>query len=175
MKSLNEHNLSWTAVVSLAIFLFGMAIFIFGMGFYLLPQDEVSPVPPVIKLTLTPTSTLIPTILATPTLLPTSTATPTSTRTKTPTIKSTSTSTAIPIPTLTPTLVLLPDFALTHEIQPGQHLTGISLHYYGTGRRWDDIYEATNARSGEGRYRKIEDPNLIFPDDLLSIPIDVSE
>jgi len=153
------------------IILLLLAIFVSGIVVYFLYQNETPSVPPVIELTQTsPIAT--PTLSATSSPSPSPTASPT----KTSTIESTSTSAPTSVPTLKPTRTLtptptnVPNFGLTHKIQPGQYLTGISLFYFGTGRKWFEIYEATNIKAGEGQYRKIEDPNLIFPDDWVVIP-----
>lgn len=162
MNDISQRN--WIIILLLAIFLSGVI-------FYFLYQTEMAPVLPV--LTRTPVPTFTSTMVATPSPSPT----PTQQATASPTKKPTSTFTLSPEPTLTstpmptPTSTKLPAFGLTHEIQPGQHLTGISLHYYGTGRKWKNIYEATNAKGGESKYRKIKDPNLIFVDDWLKIPL----
>lgn len=181
MKNTKSKDYDWVVFV-LAVILF------FSISVYFLYQNkssEVLPIQPTIESSQPSASipTLIPIILATSSLAPTQqiAASPTQTPTVSPTVNNSPAFTPAPspisiqqpteaqTPTFTPTNT--PDFGLTHVIQPGQYLTGISLHYYGTGRRWKDIYELTNARAGEGRYQKIDNPNLIFPDDWLMIPI----
>jgi len=50
----------------------------------------------------------------------------------------------------------------TYEVQPGDTLWGIAERFYGDGRKWRVIYEANPT--------KIEDPDLIQPEQDLRIP-----
>ena len=52
----------------------------------------------------------------------------------------------------------------TYTVIYGDVLTGISLKYYGTVNKWKAIWEANKS--------EIEDPNFIYPGQILKIPPD---
>ncbi len=49
-----------------------------------------------------------------------------------------------------------------YTVQPGDSLWSISQKFYGTGRKWNSIYEANRTM--------IKNPNLIFTGQKLTIP-----
>jgi len=144
------------------------AIIFFGYLYDSRPEKPHQPI-------YTPPATETPTVTSTPPPSPTSPPTSTKTAVVSPPTKSPATSTPEPKPTFTtePTLTPTnsPDFAIMSEIQPGDNLWDISYHWYGTGTGWPGIYEMTNARAGEGCVKRIDDPNLIFPDNCVMVPV----
>lgn len=50
-----------------------------------------------------------------------------------------------------------------YTIQSGDTLWGIAQRFLGNGSRWPEIYRASTLRSG--------DPNLIFPGEVVNIPV----
>lgn len=50
----------------------------------------------------------------------------------------------------------------TYVVKPGDTLSHISLHFYGTAHRWNDIFEANRT--------VLNNPNLIIPGQELTIP-----
>lgn len=50
-----------------------------------------------------------------------------------------------------------------YTIQSGDTLWGIAQRFLGSGSRWPEIYRASSLRSG--------DPNLIFPGEVVNIPL----
>jgi hypothetical protein len=59
----------------------------------------------------------------------------------------------------------LPKAASAYTVQPGDTLSGIAFRFYGRARAWQWLYQVNR--------REIENPNLIFPGQVLSVPPDV--
>jgi nucleoid-associated protein YgaU len=67
-----------------------------------------------------------------------------------------------PAPNVPPTATNLPPSAKFHVVQKGDTLSGISMKYYGSPRRWQKILSANRDR--------IPDPNRLTPGSRLIIP-----
>jgi hypothetical protein len=110
----------------------------------------------VISLEPTETATATPTPTAMPTETPT--ATPTSTQSPTPTATSSPTVTATPAPS--PTREEKKE--VYYVVKEGDWLMKIARQLYSDWRKWRTIYEANRGI--------IQNPNLIYPDQVLVIP-----
>ena len=62
--------------------------------------------------------------------------------------------------------VLTADVATTYTVQPGDTLSGIANQYYGQADAWPQLYQANEAQIGGN-------PNLIFPGQVLSVPVNL--
>lgn len=57
-------------------------------------------------------------------------------------------------------------------VEPGDWLMGLARQFYGDGSRWEDIYNATNAKAAEDpSYATIENPNVLTPGWKIWIPL----
>ncbi len=95
----------------------------------------------------------------------------------------------MPAPTVEPTLVpaevaptqestpapaptAVPGEGQDYIVQQGDWLMGLARQFYGNGSRWEDIYNATNAKAAEEpSYATIENPNTLAPGWKIWIPL----
>jgi len=121
-------------------------------------RPTASPTSPLPSPTLEPTATPMPTSTPTAMAAETQTAIPTSTQSPTPTATSGPTVTATPTPS--PTREERKE--VYYVIKEGDQLCKIAQSFYGDWRQWRTIYEANRGI--------IQNPNLIYPDQVLIIP-----
>lgn len=82
--------------------------------------------------------------------------------------------TSAPAPTSTPESVVPTPSIDLYLVKSGDYLTKIAKENYGDSARWLLIYDATNraAKLAPESFRYIDDPDFIYPDDLLVLPIE---
>jgi nucleoid-associated protein YgaU len=57
-------------------------------------------------------------------------------------------------------------------VEFGDWLMGLAREFYGDGARWEDIFNATNAKAAEdSSYATIEDPNALVTGWKIWIPL----